>query len=65
MGARKKRSTLLAISILTSSVQTAWRARPGCVVLMLSLDLAGAFDNVSHERLLYILRKKGLSEWIV
>ena len=32
---------------------------------MLSLDLGGAFDNVSHERLLWILRKKGLPEWLV
>ena len=32
---------------------------------MLSLDLAGAFDNVSHDRLLAILRGKGLPEWII
>ena len=31
---------------------------------MLSLDLAGAFDNVPHERLLAILRKKGFPEWL-
>ncbi|KAF2182935.1 hypothetical protein K469DRAFT_584552, partial [Zopfia rhizophila CBS 207.26] len=65
IGVRKKRLMLLVISILIFSVQTAWRARPGCVVLILSLDLARAFNNVSHERLLYILRKKRLLEWIV
>jgi hypothetical protein len=32
---------------------------------MLSLDLAGAFDNVSHERLLAILRGKGFPTWLV
>ena len=32
---------------------------------MLSLDLAGAFDDVSHERLLYILRQKGFPEWLM
>ena len=32
---------------------------------MLSLDLSGAFDNVSHERLLWILRNKGLPDWII
>ena len=31
---------------------------------MLSLDLAGAYDNVSHERLLAILTRKGLPRWI-
>ena len=32
---------------------------------MLSLDLAGAFDNVLHERLLWILKRKGLPEWLI
>ena len=32
---------------------------------MLSLDLAGAFDNVSHECLLWILERKGLPEWLI
>ena len=62
MGARKNRSTLSVIGLLTSYVQTAWRARPGCVVSMLSLDLAGAFPNTSHDRLLAILKRKGLSK---
>ena len=32
---------------------------------MLSLDLAGAFPNVSHERLLYILKRKGFLKWLI
>ena len=59
MGARKRRSTLSAIDLLTSCVQTAWKARPGCIVSMLSLDISGAFPSVSHERLLWVLRIKG------
>jgi len=35
------------------------------VVLMLSLDISGAYNNIPHERLLYILRVKGFLEWIV
>jgi len=65
MGARKKRSTLSALSVLTTCVQTVWKAHPGCVASMLSLDLAGAFDNVSHKWLLHILWKKGLPTWVV
>jgi len=65
MGARKDRSTLSAIGMLTTCVHTAWSARPGSVVSMLSLDLAGAFDNVPHDRLLEILQRKGLPEWLV
>ena len=55
MGARKKRSTLSVVDLLSFCVETAWKAQRGCVVSMLSLDLAGAFDNVSHGRLLHIL----------
>jgi hypothetical protein len=60
MGARKERSTLSAIGLLTACVETAWQARPGCVVSMLSLDLAGAFDNVPHQTLMDTLRQKQL-----
>jgi len=32
---------------------------------MLSLDISGAYNNVPHKRLLYILRAKGFPEWII
>ena len=64
MGARKQRSTLSALELLTGSIQTAWAAKQP-VVSVLALDLTGAFDNVSHQRLLWVLRKKGFPEWIV
>ena len=64
MGGRRKRSTLSAIELLISCIQTAWESKKGCVVSMLSLDISGAYDHVSKERLLWILRKKGLPEWI-
>jgi hypothetical protein len=34
-------------------------------VSMLCLDAGGAFDNVSHERLLWILRVKGFPDWVI
>jgi len=40
-GGRRKRSTLSAIDLLTSCVQTAWNSKRGCVVSMLSLDISG------------------------
>jgi hypothetical protein len=54
-----------AIGLITSCVHTAWRVKPGSVVLMLSLDLAGPYDNVHPDKLLEILRRKGLPEWIL
>ncbi len=65
MGGRRKRSTLSALDLLTSSIQTAWNSKRGCVVLMLSLDISGAYDHVSTKRLLWILRNKGFPEWII
>jgi hypothetical protein len=64
MGARKQRSTLSALELLTGSIQTAWKAKKA-VVSVLGLDLAGAFDNVSHGRLLWVLRRMGYPEWMV
>ena len=54
-----------AISLLTTCVEATWKARPGSVVSMLSLDIAGAFDNVPHTKLLWILKKKGFPTWLV
>jgi len=60
MGARKRRSTLSAIKLLMGCIQTAWKTKKFKVVTLLSLDLAGAFNNVSHTRLLHILFKKNV-----
>ena len=65
MGARRKRSTLSAVGLLSSCVQTAWQMCRGYIVLMLSLDLAGVFPNISHKRLLYILKRKGFLKWLI
>jgi len=65
MGARKQRSTISALKLLTSCVNTAWKAQPGCIVSMLSLDLGGAFANVSRERLLHIMQRAEFPSWII
>ncbi|POS82426.1 hypothetical protein EPUL_005359, partial [Erysiphe pulchra] len=65
MGARKNRSTISALQLLTSIVQTAWNGSPDCIVSMLCLDIKGAFENVSVERFLWILRTEGFSNWII
>ena len=65
MGRRSRRSTLSALDLLTSCIQTAWSSRKNCVILMLSLDISGAYDHVSTERLLWILQRKGLPEWVI
>ena len=62
--ARKHRSVTTAISLISELARAAWHADPRNVVSILSLDLTGAFDNVSHDRLLETILKKGLPLWI-
>jgi hypothetical protein len=46
-------------------VYTIWAGNKPRVVSILSLDVAGAFDNVSHARLVYNLRKRRVPETLV
>jgi exonuclease III len=58
MGARPGRSTTLALELITEQVHTVWRTNPKMVASMLCLDISGAFDNVSHTRLIHNLKMK-------
>jgi len=62
MGARKNRLTLSALTLLAATIKSAWAMRRDFIVLMLSLDISGAYNNVPYECLLYILRAKGFLE---
>jgi hypothetical protein len=65
MGARGQRSTDTALDLLTEQVYTIWAGNKPRVASMLSLDVAGAFDNVSHTRLAHNLRKRRIPETLV
>ena len=62
MGARKNHLTLSALTLLAATIKSAWVMRRDFIVLILSLDISGAYNNVPHKRLLYILRVKGFLE---
>ncbi|KAI7191628.1 hypothetical protein KC316_g5942 [Hortaea werneckii] len=64
MGARPGRSTITALEMLTEQIRTAWANDSTLVASMLSLDISGAFDNVSHERLIHNLRNARLPRWV-
>ncbi|KAI0992166.1 hypothetical protein K3495_g16020, partial [Podosphaera aphanis] len=64
MGARPRRSTISAVELLTEQIHTIWGKDKRQVASLLSLDISGAFDNVSHERLIHNLRQKGIPRWI-
>lgn len=62
-GGRKLASTEHAIHILLQRIHQAWSE--GKVASLLLLDVSGAYDNVSHERLLHNLRKRCIDPKIV
>jgi hypothetical protein len=65
MGARGQRSTDTALDLFTEQVYTIWAGDKPRVASMLSLDVAGAFDNVSHARLIHNLRKRRVPNTLV
>jgi hypothetical protein len=65
MGARRGRSTETALHLLTEKVYIIWAGNKPRVASILSLDVAGAFDRVSHARLVHNLRKRKIPEAIV
>ena len=69
MGARAGRSAETALQLITEQVHAIWGIPgPQRVATLLSLDISGAFDYVSHERLIHNLRKRQiptiLTRWI-
>ena len=65
MGARPGQSTQTALKLLTQQVHTVWRSNPGLVVSLLSLDISGAYDRVSHERMIHNMKARAVLAWIV
>ena len=65
MGARRGRSTETALEGLVDSIATTWSHGKKYVASLLSLDVAGAFDKVNHQRLLHNLRAKRVPRFIV
>jgi hypothetical protein len=60
MGGRTKRDTITALDLLTEQIHTIWNCGNQWVASMLCLDVAGAYDNASHPRLLHILQRLGI-----
>lgn len=63
IGGRKMASTEHAIHSLLTRIYHAWDRKQ--VASLLLLDVSGAFDNVSHPRLLHNLRKRRIDPTIV
>jgi hypothetical protein len=58
---RKQRSTEHALHITVNRIYRTWNSGQKAASALL-LDVSGAFDNVSHARLLHNLKNKGINE---
>jgi hypothetical protein len=62
IGGRKGRSVDHALHTIVEKIYEAWNSPEPQVASLLLLDVSGAFDNVSHTRLLHNLRKRRIDE---
>ena len=62
LGGRKGVSVDHAIQLILNRVHTAWGSDQKASMLL--LDVAGAYDNVSHKRLLHNMKQMGLSKLV-
>ena len=65
MSGRHARSTESALELLTEQIHRVWNCGKNHVASLLCLDGAGAFDNVSHPRLLHNLRKRRIPAYLI
>ena len=64
MGGCPRKSTETALELLTEQIHTVWGQELDKVATLLSIDVAGAFDTVSHKRLLHNSKKRRIPEWM-
>lgn len=63
IGGRRLRSREHALHIVVEKIYEVWNG--GKAASLLLLDVSGAFDNVTHRRLLHNLRKRSVDEKVV
>ncbi len=65
MKARRKRFVISTLNLLIDQVHTVWDCEIKYVIFMLSLDVVKAFNQVSHVRLLHMLKMKRTLSYII
>ncbi len=63
--ARRKWFVISTLDLLIDQVHTVWDCEIKYVIFMLSLDIVEAFNQVSHVRLLHMLKMKRISSYII
>jgi hypothetical protein len=61
MSERKNRSCETVLKLLTKQIHTIWNMSKDKIATLLSMNVVGAYDHVSRERLLHNLKKRRIS----
>ena len=64
IGVRRGRATETALELLTEQIYQVWGQYNDKVATLLSIDVARAYDIVSHRRLIHNLRKRKIPKYI-
>ena len=64
MRARRGKSTETALQLLLEQIHTVWGQGNDKVAILLSMDVANAFNTVSHQQLIHNLRRKKIPKWV-
>ncbi len=65
MRMRHKWFMISMLNLLINQVHTVWNCKIKYVIFMLSLNIAEAFNHVLHIRLLHILRRRRILNYII
>jgi predicted RNA binding protein with dsRBD fold (UPF0201 family) len=62
---RRKRICETKLKFFTEQIHTIWNMNKNKMITLLSINVASAYDHVSRKRLMYNLRKREISNWIM
>jgi predicted RNA binding protein with dsRBD fold (UPF0201 family) len=65
MSERRKRTCETTLKLFTKQIHIVWNMNKNKVATLLNFDVTEAYDHVSRKKLIYNLRKKRISEWII
>jgi hypothetical protein len=65
MKCRKNKSIESTLKLFTKQIHIVWNKNTNRIVILLNLDVIETFDTISHKRLIYDLRKRRISKWII
>jgi hypothetical protein len=65
MNERKNRSYETILKLLTKQIHTIWNMSKNKITTLLSMNVIEIYDHVSREKLLYNLKKRRISTWII